>query len=221
VEKFELLYNVLKELQDCGVLSKLVLVGSWCQDFYRMQYGNPKEIPAARTMDADVLIPKRIKLEKSVNIAAILERNDFTVEIAPTTGLYKFMHPELKMEFLTESGAKPQEQVHRFKQLGINAQELRFMSIPLEYNIPVRFRVLTINIPEPEAFAIHKLIISQRRLNAEKKMKDIEAAEGMFTFFKGKPKHIKRLHQIIGDMPRGWQKRIRQALDATGLELPE
>jgi hypothetical protein len=45
VEKFDLLVKVLGDFQDAGILKHLVLVGSWCQDFYRYQFGNPKEIP--------------------------------------------------------------------------------------------------------------------------------------------------------------------------------
>jgi hypothetical protein len=100
------------------------------------------------------------------------------------------------------------------------AQELHFMSIPLSYYTTVEYRDLTLNIPEPEAFALHKLIVSQRRLKPEKRDKDSETAKGMFQFFKGKEQHIQRLHQIINEMPKGWQKTIKKALENTGLELP-
>jgi hypothetical protein len=60
VENFDLLLKVLSDVQDAGILKYMVLVGSWCQDFYRHQYGNPLEIPATKTMDADILIPRRL-----------------------------------------------------------------------------------------------------------------------------------------------------------------
>jgi hypothetical protein len=94
------------------------------------------------------------------------------------------------------------------------------MSLPLSYHYPLVYKHLTINIPEPEAFALHKLIICQRRFNKEKAEKDRLTAEGMFLFFQGKPKHIKRLHQIISELSKGWQKKIKAALQNTGLELP-
>ena len=58
MEKFDLLLAVLRDLQKADILRHFVLVGSWCQEFYRYLYGNPIEIPATRTMDADLLIPK-------------------------------------------------------------------------------------------------------------------------------------------------------------------
>jgi hypothetical protein len=222
VEKFDLLVKVLTDLQDAGILKHLVLVGSWCQDFYRYQYGNPQEIPATKTMDADILIPRRMpKLKSPVDIVAIMKKNDFIFEIGPTSGLYKFNHPLLKVEFLTDPGAKPDEVSRHFKELGVTAQELHFMSLPLSYHYSLTYKHLTINIPEPEVFALHKLIVCQRRINKEKAEKDRLTAQGMFLFFQGKPKHIERLYQIIGEQPKSWQKTIRKALEKTGLELPQ
>jgi len=56
VEKFDVLLSVLRDLQKADILRHFVLVGSWCQEFYRHLYGNPIEIPATRTMDADLVI---------------------------------------------------------------------------------------------------------------------------------------------------------------------
>lgn len=114
--KFEILYTILKDLQDAGVLKHVVLVGSWCQEFYRHHFENSFEIPTTRTMDADILIP--------------------------------------------------------------------------------------------------------RRKNPKKKAKDIDTVKGMFLFFRDKPHHLNRLHQVIDEMPKEWKKRIQKALENTDLSLP-
>jgi hypothetical protein len=222
VEKFDLLIKVLGDLQDVGILKHLVLVGSWCQDFYRYQFGNPKEIPATKTMDADILIPRRMpRVNPAVDIVAIMQKNDFIFEIGPASGLYKFNHPLLKVEFLTDPGAKPDEVARHFKQLGVTAQELHFMSLPLTYNYPLTYKHITFNIPEPEAFALHKLIVCQRRINKEKAEKDRLTAQGMFQFIQTDPQRVQRLHQILGEQSKSWQKTINKALEKTGLELPK
>jgi hypothetical protein len=201
VEKFDLLVKVLSDLQDAGILKHLVLVGSWCQDFYRYQFGNPPQIPATKTMDADILIPKRIpKINPPVDIVDIMKKNDFIFEIGPRSGLYKFNHPMLKIEFLTDPGAKPREETRHFEQLNVSAQELHFMSLPLWYNYPLTYEHLIFNIPEPEAFALHKLIVCQRRINKEKAEKDRLTAQGMFQFIQTDSKRVERLHQIIGEI---------------------
>jgi len=219
--KLEILYVILKDLQDADVLKHVVLVGSWCQEFYRHQFENSFEIPVTRTMDADILVPRRLKLEHPVNLHELFSKRGFVIKTRSNTGFAKFIHRELTFEFLTDAGAKPDETHYPIKDLNIVAQELHFMGIPLAYSMIVQYKDLTLRIPEPEAFALHKLIVSQRRLKPEKREKDIATAKGMFLFFKGKEHHIKRLHQIIGEMPKGWQKKIVEALKATDIVLPQ
>lgn len=221
MEKFDLLVKVLSDLQDAGILKHLVLVGSWCQDFYRFQFGNPPEIPAAKTMDADILIPRRMpKINPPVNIVEIMKKNDFIYDFGLESGLDKFNHPQLQIEFLTDPGAKATIVARHFKELGVTAQELHFMSIPLSYNYPLTYKHITINIPEPEAFALHKLIVCQRRIKKDKAEKDFLAAQGILQFIKTDPKRIERLNQIYNEQPKGWQKKIMVALENTGLSLP-
>ncbi len=220
MEKFDLLLAVLRDMQEADILKHFVLVGSWCQNFYRHMYSNPIEIPAARTLDADMLIPKRLPLNKQVSISKIMEKNDFAVEVDFPSGLYKFIHPELKFEFLTNPGAKPSEDVYRFKQFGITAQELRYMAIPQEHFITITYKDITLNIPEPEAFTLHKLIVCCLRRNPEKAIKDTETAKGMLLFFEEKKHHIKHLHELYESFPKGWKKRVNDGLNKVELPLP-
>lgn len=220
MEKFDLLLNVLRDLQTTDILRHFVLVGSWCQNFYRHLYDNPVEIPAATTLDADMLIPKRLPASAQGNIVNVMERNDFAVEMDYSTGLHRFTHPELKIEFLTDPGAKSDEGIFKFKQFGITAQELRYMSIPLSYRMPITYQDLVFSIPEPEAFTLHKLIVCCLRKNPEKAVKDTETARGMLMFFQEKPQHIKRINEIYESFPRGWKNRVNDGLERVGLPLP-
>jgi hypothetical protein len=220
VEKFELLYGVLSSLHKAGVLSDCVLIGSWCQDFYRHLWGNPFQIPAATTTDADLLVPKKMKFKLSADVAAIMEKNGFKIDIH-RSGLMKFIREDFKFEFLTEAGAKADETVFSFKNLNLTAQELHFMNIPIAYNFVIPFRDIFIRLPEPEAFALHKLIVSQRRLKPEKREKDLATASGLFEYFATKEKHKKRLKEIFEEFPKGWRKKVDDALKKTGLELPQ
>jgi len=219
MDEFEFLYGILKDLQKHGLLDKVILIGSWCQYFYRHQYNQPKEIPATRTKDADFLIPKRLHLAKNIDLAALLRGHDLEEFHNRETKVTKFKHPSLDIEFLTDPGPKSDETGYYFKNLNIVAQELHFMSIPLRYNQIIKYKELTLRLPEPEAFALHKLIISQRRLNPDKKVKDIKTAQGMFAFFEGKGNHIKRLHEIINDMSKSWRKKVEQALKECDIEF--
>jgi len=68
---------------------------------------------------------------------------------------------------------------------------------------------------------LHKLIVCQRRINKEKAEKDRLSEQGIFQFIQTDPKRIERLHRILNDQSKGWQKTIGKALKSTGLELPE
>jgi len=67
-EKYKLLSNVLRSLQDAGVLNCLILVGSWCQYYYRILFDNTPDIPLIRTTDIDLLVPNSPKIKKNVDI---------------------------------------------------------------------------------------------------------------------------------------------------------
>jgi hypothetical protein len=221
VEKFELLLTVLRDLQKAGILRHFILVGSWCQEFYRYLYHEPVEIPATRTMDADLLIPKRLPASVHGNIVEIMEKNDFAVDIDYPSGLIKFVHQQLNVEFLTDPGAKPDEAVYRFQQFGVTAQELRYMSIPLSYKQTITYKDILLNIPEPEAFTLHKLIVCTLRKKPEKAIKDAATAKGMLLFFEGKKQHVMRIREIYHTFPKGWKKLVDKGLGKTGLQLPE
>lgn len=220
MEKFELLYGILASLHKEDVLKDCVLIGSWCQDFYRHMFGNPFQIPAATTTDADLLVPKTMKFKKSIDIAAIMEQNGFIVEQEHASSLMRFIHEDFKFEFLTNAGAKSEENVYRFKNLNLTAQELHFMNIPLSYNFTIPFRDISVRLPEPEAFTLHKLIISQRRINPLKKEKDIATAKGLFEYFEANPNHLVRLQQIYDEFPKGWKSKVNSVMVTTAIELP-
>ncbi len=103
MEKFNLLHTVLKDLQNAGILKDLVLVGSWCLDFYRFKFDNPIEIPSAKTNDADILIPRRYKTANPVDISQILKDRDFLVDQHYSSGFMRFIHRDLNFEFLTDA----------------------------------------------------------------------------------------------------------------------
>lgn len=97
-----------------------------------------------------------------------MEANGFVKDFDLMTGLMVFMHEDFKIEFITDAGAKSAESIHSFKNLNLNAQELRFMSIPLSYNYVQPFRDIEIRLPEPEAFACLKRCWSQFSINVTK-----------------------------------------------------
>ena len=130
-------------------------------------------------------------------------------------GFHRFVHPDLNIEFLTNAGAKSDISIHRFKQLGITVQELRYMNIPLQYKMHVSIEDIDFAVPEPEAFTLHKLIVCGLRKDKDKANKDLEAAIGLLLFFEDKPVHMNRLQEIYHGFPKSWKAKVEAGLMET------
>ena len=96
-------------------------------------------IPATRTMDADILVPRNLSSRVQLDLGQLMENNGFVVQADYPTGFHRFVHPDLNVEFLTDAGTKSDISVHMFKQLGITVQELRYMDIPPSQKVPDTF----------------------------------------------------------------------------------
>lgn len=59
----DLVVEVLRRLDEAGVLQGMVLVGSWCVHFYKDYFGGAV-MSAIRTRDMDFLIPTPPKINK-------------------------------------------------------------------------------------------------------------------------------------------------------------
>lgn len=52
-KRFELFEIVIEALNEKNTLDNLILIGGWCQYFYKIYFDNAPEIPVLRTMDID------------------------------------------------------------------------------------------------------------------------------------------------------------------------
>jgi len=206
--QFGVLYGILQRFQKAGILQDLMLVGSWCLHFYRIEFKNSDEIPAVRTMDADFLIPNIYQLKKECNVAQILKEEGFLPSHNRESGLVKYDHPELRIEFLVPELGRGHDNPLEVKKLGINAQGLRYLNFLTDYPKIISYRDMRIKVPEPAAFALHKFIISGRRLNKEKAKRDLEMAVGLLEFLYEKPREVARIKSILRDIPAKWRKSI-------------
>jgi len=211
--KNSLFFVTLHALHKTGVLKDIILVGSWCHYFYRQYFDNAPEIPAVRTLDIDFLVPNPPKIKKEVNIPEILTALGFSPLHNYTTGYVKYVHPELELEFLTpDLGKGKGSEPYRILQLHIQAQGLRFLNFLQDYVMKVTYKGITIQMPEPAAYVLHKFIIYKRRTKKEKRDKDLQAAKDIGKFLLQKDEQRKRLSEIFNDLPQKWQAKIKNNL---------
>jgi len=129
-------------------------------------------------------------------------------------GWKKLVHPELIIEFLVPERGRDSDGLYSLTPLGMNAQPLRFMDILIKNTIRIKIENFYLQVPHPAAFALHKLIISQRRMLDDKKDKDITQALNVLNTLikKGEENSIRK---IFNCLICKWQKKVLDALKDT------
>ncbi|MFH1369484.1 MAG: GSU2403 family nucleotidyltransferase fold protein [Elusimicrobiota bacterium] len=212
-KQYELCKEILKRFHDNDILQNIILVGSWCLPFYKEYFRNCDFRYTLRTRDIDFLIPIPSKIRRKVDIAALLKDLGFILTRSYPAGYIRLQHPDIIVEFLIPEKGKGMDKPFPLPQLGINAQGLRFLDLLTQNTITVEVENVSIVLPHPINFALHKLIISQRRQNAEKTEKDLSAAvqilEALIKI--GEKENIKRVYTSL---PKKWQQKITGRLKA-------
>ncbi len=214
-KRYALFLEVLKRFQAAGLLEELVLIGSWCQHFYKSYFAGIRYTPTIRTRDIDFLVPVPFRIKNKVDVEELLRDKGFVVTFSGGAGYMKLMHPELIVEFLVPEKGKGSDKPYPLPQLSMNAQPLRFLDYLLQNTICIEAEGLKINVPHPAAFALHKLIISARRIKEEKLLKDRKEAVAVLTALvrKGDEGEIK---SMFDGMPSRWRKRVIDVLTEMG-----
>jgi hypothetical protein len=186
----------------------MMLIGSWSLHFYRFAFEDHDALPAFRTLDVDFLIPDIHQVKKEVDIPQLLKEEGFISSYNRASGMVKFDHPDLRVEFLVPELGRGHDKPLEIKKLGIRAQSLRYLNSLAGYPRVISHENLHIRVPEPAAFALHKLIISTRRSNKEKAGKDLQMAVGLLEFLYTRPHEARRIKSILGAIPKKWLETI-------------
>lgn len=210
----------LNALHKSGALKDVILIGSWCHYFYRIQFKNAPEIPVVRTMDIDFLIPNPPKKLKDINIPDLLYDLDFIPKHNYITGNTKYVHPELELEFLIPElgrgkGSKPYE----IPKLHINAVGLRFLNLLQSNTMKIKYKNIEVIVPEPAAFVLHKFIIQERRKNKEKQKKDLFAAVSIGEYLLQRKEQQTKMKVIFNSLPKKWQSNILRNVEANSTSI--
>lgn len=218
-EKYELLSDVLKALQKKGVLDGLVIVGSWCQYYYKILFDDAPEIPLIRTMDIDFLVPNPSKFETKVDVSDLLNSLGFDSDFDYSTGLVKYVHPDLEIQFLTPALGRAKDTPYEIKKLNINAEGLTYMKMLQDCKFSMTRGGVTIWLPEPAAYCLQKILISPKRKKPAKKEKDLLAAKSIGELCLEYETHRDRLKNIYDHMPKKWQRTVSGILEQLSSEM--
>lgn len=207
---------VIKRLHDEGILNDIVLIGGWCLYLYRILYKKPPEITALRTSDIDLLVPRKIRLTKKCDLLAVLKELGFEILYDPK-GHVKFTREDFDVEFLTPEIGSGSDKPYEFKQLNMNAQQLRYLRILQDNVITINYQGSPVKIPNIQSFIIHKTLVLDKR-KPSKRSKDIETIKALMDFILTKPKLLNDFMFAYNGLIKGWKK---TCLDNSKKYLPE
>ncbi len=208
--------RVLRMLDETSVLDGVVIVGSWSLYFYRYYFKEGEYFPDIRTRDIDFLVPLPPRFKQKVDVPAILEKLGFIIDFKGEYGYMRLDHPELIVEFLIPEVGRGRDKPYPLPQLGLNAQPLRFLNFLAENTITIQYQSLKLRLPHPAAYALHKLIIFDRRKSRDKAEKDRAQAVALLKFLAADKKRMNKVKAIFDSMHHKWQKTVLLNLKKIG-----
>ncbi len=212
--QYNLCIEVLRRFNKTGLLGDFILIGSWAMVFYKEQFKDWSRLNkfVLITRDVDFLIDSVRNIRQKVDIPELLDDLGFVVIFQGSKGYIKLNHPDLLIEFLTPELGKGTDKPWPLPTLGINATGLRFLGFLTKNTIKVSVEDFKVTLPHPARFALHKLIVAQRRMNKDKAQKDnMMAIEILNDLMEAKEKGSIRL--AYDDMNIQWQKRVIKGLE--------
>lgn len=183
------------------------LIGSWCFYLYQRHLG-VKPYPF-KTQDIDFLLPYPYRGRTKVDLVDELKRLGFQHDFKPDGSIYLW-NAELRIEFLIPERGRGRDTAVEIKALAVKATPLRFVDMLLQHPISITEGSVTVSVPDPASFCLHKLLVANRRKWAEKRAKDIEQALHVAPI--AKKAVLKRVYQ---ELPKTWQRTIIQTLERT------
>ncbi|WP_106743419.1 nucleotidyltransferase family protein [Yoonia maritima] len=184
----------------------------------------------AQTGDIDIASFERLSLALEDAVSPPLHDvfRDFSFDPVPSlrpenVWRWKQTRNDLMVEFLTPS-FEADEGIRPLAALGVDAQSLHHLNYLIQDPIPaaILYRSGTlVQIPQPERFAIHKLIVADRRRDGPDQIKAIkDRAQAAFlinALTEDRPDELRDAYEVARNMGPRWEQR----LDGTLARMPD
>jgi len=231
--------KVLGLLADSGLFQiGGVLVGSHAFGVYGNLLGARWDREITHTQDIDVAhdptVRVAVRRTTPIDIPRKLEEwSAMTFLPVPPSPLnpthpvtsFRVRGGELKLELLTPLRGRERNAPIALPDLHAAAQPLRFLDYLIEE--PLQAAVVggdgvLVNVPQPARFALHKLLISGRRKEVEKRRKDLaQAASLCWVLLDDDPDELTVAWEALAKRGRKWSTGVRAALARLDSDLAE
>lgn len=225
--------KVIERLAECGLFSAGgILVGTHAFLAYQNHFGVHWSVGQA-TLDLDfahagpnvsLALPENLQLDATGAIESL--KMGFVPNHARTS-FTKEDEPDFDLDFLT-SCARGGEAPVELERFNLTMQPLKFMELSLED--PMRGTLLwrngpiVVNLPQPQRYAIHKLIVHGERPQAQraKANKDLAQAAALLDYLLDHDADSTAVLWLsVLERGPGWRKRLNQGFRALTAKYPE
>lgn len=145
----------------------------------------------------------------------------------PSTS-FRVRGKELRVDLLTSLKGTASEKAIYVPALNSVARPLRFLDYLIEDPVPVvivgRKSQVLVNVPAPERFALHKLLVAESRpaADATRSAKDrIQAVLLLETLKEETPDGLTQAREALLQQGKGWADKLARSLAKVGREHPE
>lgn len=218
--------RVIGRLADNGFFSAGgILVGTHAflayQNIFGVRWNN-----GANTLDLDFAHAGRnvsLALPENITIDTHSAIESLQMGFVPNnsrTSFKKVDEPDFDLDFLTSRGRTGDLPVE-VPRLGLTLQPLKFMELsledPMRCTLIAKSGPIVVNIPRPERYVLHKLIVAGERPlgNKTKANKDIIQAAALMDYLLDNSKlELGRMWlDVVGRGP-GWERRLKQGFSS-------
>lgn len=117
--QYKLCHEVLRRLDEAGVLKHLIIIGSWCIPLYKSYFADTKYNLSLKTRDIDFLLPRPARIRTKVDLAELFKDLGFILGFKSEHGVMQLMHPDLMIELLVpELGRGTEKPVAMLRSFG-------------------------------------------------------------------------------------------------------
>lgn len=202
---------LLKSLGQIGFFDDSLLIGSWVMPVYDELYGVRYHL---RTGDIDFAVqlahPRknlRADLAKAITDLGFLDFMDNEIQ--------KFTSSGYEVEFIVHRAGGRDPGFIPVPEWNLQALPLPFIDLLLNFSDTALLDGTPIRFPVPEAFFVHKLIISQRRKLKSKAEKDLEQCAVLQQTL-----DLDVLTRVLGFRPLGKDTRVKLVRACEAISFP-
>ena len=208
--------EILKVLNEEGLLSKIILVGSWCLLFYQNIFDNLEY--TLRTFDVDFYVPDIKSFREKSGVIKAFKAINYDIIHDSLTYKSTFLSPDgLELEFIT--GLKRNYlSLVRLGNTEIYAETLPYVDIFTHSFIEMNFEGMTIKVASPISYVFQKLLIHKDR-KLDKKESDIASIKYVLSGIALSKNYKKEMKNVFNSLPIKWKKKIIQNAEDIQIDL--